>query len=71
MVSEDMKALTRWHGNGYTNIRLEFKLADLWIGAFWTIDRFEGDESEPSAATLHMWICLIPMLPIHITKVLY
>lgn len=31
--------------------RLEFKLVDLWIGAFWT-------EEE-------LWLCLFPCLPIH------
>lgn len=37
-------------------IRLEFKLADLWIGAFWQ-RRIDG---------LHIWICFLPCLPIHI-----
>jgi len=38
------------------SIRLEFKLADLWIGLFWK--RLEE--------TLHRWICLLPALPLHI-----
>jgi len=37
-------------------VRLEFKLADLWVGAFWA-RRNDG---------LHVWICLLPCLPIHI-----
>jgi hypothetical protein len=36
-------------------VRLEYKLADMWIGAFW--DR-KGD-------TLHVWVCLLPCLPLH------
>lgn len=38
------------------SITLEFKLVDLWIGLFWKCQ--EQD--------LHIWICLLPTLPIHI-----
>lgn len=38
------------------SIALEFKLADLWIGLFW----------KRQAQTLHLWICLLPTLPLHI-----
>lgn len=38
------------------SIQLEFKLADLWIGLFW----------KHQALTLHLWICLLPTLPIHV-----
>lgn len=37
-------------------IQLEFKPQDLWIGAFW----------QRSFGIQHLWICLIPMLPIHL-----
>lgn len=37
-------------------ISLEFKIEDLWIGAFW----------RRSLHGLDVWICLIPCLPIHI-----
>lgn len=39
-------------------VRLEWKIQDLWIGAFWrrTPERFD------------LWICLVPCLPIHISK---
>jgi hypothetical protein len=37
-------------------VQLEFKLPDLWIGAFW---KRSGD-------ILHIWICLCPCFPIHI-----
>lgn len=37
-------------------IKLEFKLADAWIGAFWA----RKDN------VLHVWICLLPCLPIHV-----
>lgn len=39
------------------SVTLEFKLADLWIGLFW----------KRQVQTLHIWICLLPALPLHIT----
>ncbi len=38
-------------------IFLEFKLQDMWVGAYWQ-KSFERD--------LDIWICLIPCFPIHI-----
>ncbi len=38
------------------SIQPEFKLADLWIGLFW----------KREAEILHIWICLLPALPLHI-----
>ena len=38
-------------------IALEFKLQDLWIGAYWARDEY-GDQN--------IWVCLLPMLPIRI-----
>lgn len=58
------KALTQWHGDKWLNIRLEFKVQDLWVGAYWNVERYG------SAAVLHVWVCLLPCLPIHITWVL-
>ena len=37
-------------------IRLEWKPEDMWIGAFWR--RGQG--------RIDIWICVVPMLPIHI-----
>jgi hypothetical protein len=47
-------------------IAIDFKLADLWIGAFW-------DHRSANYSTLrghcieefHLWICLLPCFPIH------
>jgi hypothetical protein len=36
--------------------RIEFKLADCWIGAYWAK---QGDD-------IHVWVCLLPCLPIHL-----
>lgn len=37
-------------------IRLEFKPQDLWVGAFW----------QRRNRSQHRWICLLPMVPIHL-----
>jgi hypothetical protein len=40
--------------------RFEFKPADCWIGVFWS----RGEDEPPSL--LHVWVCLLPMLPLHL-----
>jgi len=47
------------------NIKLEFKPQDLWMGVFWK-DTIEGAKV-PIKVRWDLWICLIPMVPIHIT----
>lgn len=44
-------------------IRLEFKLADMWVGLFWR----RGWPMDGNGLQVDMWICLIPCLPIHVT----
>ena len=39
---------------------LEFKVEDLWIGIFWKREELNLD----------IWVCLLPMLPIHL-KITY
>ncbi len=58
-------------------IRIEFKLADMWIGVFWkrSPGQIPCHESTATKAwmwgkdiiTTHVWICLLPCVPIHIT----
>jgi hypothetical protein len=38
------------------SIRLEVKPADLWVGCYW----------KRQAHALHLWICLIPCLPLYL-----
>uniref|UniRef100_A0A6M3LHF4 Uncharacterized protein n=1 Tax=viral metagenome TaxID=1070528 RepID=A0A6M3LHF4_9ZZZZ len=40
-------------------ISLEFKLEDMWVGVFWRY--------APAYCLWHIYICLIPCFPIHIT----
>ncbi len=42
-----------WH------INIEFKLQDMWVGAYWRYDT--------AYQLTHLWICILPCLPIHIT----
>lgn len=46
-------------------VRLEFKLPDMWVGAFWRVER----RNVPIGAekTVDLWVCLVPMFPIHFT----
>lgn len=50
-------------------VRLEFKLADMWVGAFWRRGRYFNDETGLTVKTLEIWICLLPCLPIHVTHI--
>lgn len=36
-------------------LSIEFKIEDLWVGAFW---KRKGN-------SLDVWVCLLPCLPIH------
>ena len=44
-------------------IRLEWKPRDCWVGAFWKGGTFRGRLDEKPY--LDVWVCIIPMLPIH------
>lgn len=49
-------------------IKLEFNPQDLWIGAYWDNRVLGVWYNGMSLGTFHLWVCLIPMLPIHITR---
>ncbi len=42
-------------------VRLEFKLRDSWIGAYWERWYTVGN------CRLDVWLCLLPMLPLRLT----
>jgi len=54
--------LTPWYRVGRISLRLEFKWQDMWVGAY-----PEVKEGIISRRHLHVWVCILPMLPIHIT----
>jgi hypothetical protein len=41
--------------------RFEFKPADLWVGVFWRRDDWGVMRH------IDVWLCLLPMLPLHVT----
>jgi len=43
--------------------QFQFEPRDLWIGLFWRINR----EMPAPFYTLHFYICIIPIIPLHIT----
>jgi hypothetical protein len=55
-------------------LRLEFKLADMWIGVFWRKSKMCIPQGAPSYTfpicdVVEVWICLVPCFPIHIWRV--
>lgn len=44
--------------------RFEFKLPDLWIGAFW---KREQAWSRYPWDRIHLWVCVVPCFPFHIS----
>ena len=43
-------------------VRIEFKLRDLWVGAYWdTIDTM-------MATSFDLWICLVPCFSLHVNR---
>ena len=57
-----MTDLTRWfYADKAFSYRLEFNIADAWIGAYWSGRSLVGNN-----AGWDLWICLLPCLPLHI-----
>ena len=50
-----MKTLATWTLRQH-QIALEYKLADMWVGMFW----------QRKEEALHIWLCIVPCLPIHL-----
>lgn len=50
--------LLRWKAWGWRwHLRVEWKLADLWVGIFWRQRDF---------ACWDLWVCLLPCIPFHL-----
>jgi hypothetical protein len=55
-----MRALTPWiRLRGSARMRIEWKAADLWIGAYWSRDKDIG------CVPCDLWVCALPCLPLH------
>jgi hypothetical protein len=53
-------------------VAFEWKPADCWVGVFWKSEHLAtGDPGTcpPSPYTRrHVWVCVLPMIPMHFTK---
>lgn len=45
-------------------IQFQFEIKDLWIGVFW---QYKSLIDAPYHNIIHIYICFIPLLPLHIT----
>ena len=49
-----------------TKVRLQWEPKDLWVGVFWRVSTPFGQEVWEM---LHVYVTVVPMLPLHITHV--
>lgn len=48
-------------------VRVEFKPQDCWVGAYWQSKKYGIHTERPKLwHMLDLWVCLIPMVPIHV-----
>jgi hypothetical protein len=59
MAETTILARRTWGADNRFALALEWKLADLWVGAFWRNSRREN--------RFDLWVCVVPFLPIHFT----
>lgn len=52
------------NGHLHFTLCLEFKAADMWIGAYWT---HRKNFPMTRWTRTDVWLCIVPMLPIHLT----
>lgn len=58
----------------YLAVELQWEPRDLWVGAFWTFNRWSGITGADSKHgayiarpwTMRVYICILPMVPIHV-----
>lgn len=52
------------------SFKFEYKLQDAWLGVFWKNNENSDEKHllQYKVEKLDVWICLIPCLPIHITR---
>ena len=55
--TKDVERFWRLYAGDFVRINLQFEFRDLWFGLFW----------RTTEIGLHLYICLIPTMPLHIT----
>ena len=60
-----IKKPRRWRIINRERIKVQFQIEirDLWIGLFWRTNH----EMTPPFYTLHFYVCILPLIPLHIT----
>jgi hypothetical protein len=53
------------NGHG-VKVQLQWEPRDIWIGLFWRVNL----EMPPPYYTLHLYLCIVPLLPLHATILL-
>ncbi len=51
---------------GWIKAQFQFEPRDLWIGLFWRVNRHPN----PLPRFLHIYLCVIPLVPFHMTIML-
>jgi hypothetical protein len=50
--------------------RIEFKLEDFWVGAFWkraTTVQYDTVPYGRTGSRVDVWVCIVPCFPLHLT----
>jgi hypothetical protein len=58
-MSENPKAWRVFNGTR-TKVQIQWEPRDMWIGVFW----------RKTELCFHLYVCILPLLPIHITTLL-
>jgi len=65
------RTLIGFHWDKSWAVTLEFKLADLWIGAFWKASIQETLAPQKRRyRRFDLWVCFLPCLPVHFTWIM-
>lgn len=46
--------------------QFQFEPRDIWVGLFWRVNH----EMPSPYCTLHLYLCLVPLIPLHVTILL-
>lgn len=49
-----------------TSIEMKYKPADCWVGVYFDVRATRAIEHGTIQEWQHVWICILPMLPIHL-----
>lgn len=52
----------------YFKAQIQFEPKDCWIGVFWRVtERRDGAFVARRHRYLHLYVCILPLLPLHVT----